>query len=1140
MNNSKSTNHSNNHTMKLKLKLSLTAALAGLFLAALLPGARAQNTNGIGINFVNSSLGGVDNTAADAMLPDDSAGPSPYTQANWNNLSRSGAVSVVTNSAGTAVPLVVNWDGPWSDSSGTLGLGTGDGKLMDGFLQPGWSGSSVPVGTNVYNTSQSDKPLIYVGGLNSWCAGIGVSGYTIVVYAAGYTWWGEGEHWIQAVSGDPLAGTMVSGADLTPHQFRVGNASFSGTFAQVSPTATNDAARAYNANYMVFAGLTNDAVLIRNSPLGWGGDCINGFQIIPISAVPPTPGTPTFSPSSTVFAGVPVTVTEVAIGDPLHPQLWYQWLKDNGDGLPIHPITDATNSTYNFTPANAASTYTITFAVAVSNIFGVATSTPAMLTVNPAVPPYVVSDTSPGPGNGSSNVYAFANGQVTFNASFDGPSPITYQWQDDTNSGYGSILNATNTSVTVSNQQLTDSGNYRLAANNSYGTSFSTPAPLTVLADPPAPAPSEAYAYMIYTNNPVAYWRFSETLDNTTNSVQAYDYSGHNFNGTYGHGVGMGSAVTGPQSPGFPGFEADNLAASFLNNYANGVITVPSILNLNTNAATISMWIQPGLNEGAYWGLFTWANGSDKAAFGFGPNVNSAGMAELGYTWNTNSADTYNWHSGLYPQPNQWSLVTLVVTPTNATIYMYYVDPNTGNIMPLKATNAMAHGIETFNGGNIRIGSDTYDGRNFNGLIDELAVFNRALSETEVQGLYLTALGVAGAPPVITTNPAPSVNLCGGQSFQITADGAGAPWPNYYWQAGAIGSGVFHNLTDGGRISGAHTSSLAFSSLSGTDTLDYRLVLSNAFGTATSSVCTLTVPSVPAGLWTANFQVTNNVNGTWGLWGSGSFAGHGPLGSGTYWNVVPFNNGPWGYCYVSSLSDLMDDGVTSSGVTCTIQGNGVGGASAPYAHSDILGLMTQHANINAVSTNPVVNMVQFSGLPNGTYNLAIIGINGPWNDRGGTFTVHAANGDQSGSLVNAQDQYLVLGDNTLIFTGVGVSGGWLGVDAYGTEVLPPPPATPKYTNNNEVDLNAVQLQLVQAKGNPAHISALNVSGGNVTMSGTCPDAGQTYRILCSTNVAAPLASWTPIATNTFPGGAFSDIIPANPAQPQLFYRIVEP
>lgn len=42
-----------------------------------------------------------------------------------------------------------------------------------------------------------------------------------------------------------------------------------------------------------------------------------------------------------------------------------------------------------------------------------------------------------------------------------------------------------------------------------------------------------------------------------------------------------------------------------------------------------------------------------------------------------------------------------------------------------------------------------------------------------------------------------------------------------------------------------------------------------------------------------------------------------------------------------------------------------------------------------------------------------------------------------------------------------------------------------------------------------------LTGGGLVLSGTNGPAGQQYRILSSTNVALPLASWTPVFTNTF-------------------------
>ena len=176
--------------------------------------------------------------------------------------------------------------------------------------------------------------------------------------------------------------------------------------------------------------------------------------------------------------------------------------------------------------------YSIQFVCVVSNIFGASTSAPATLSVNPAVAPYVTQDTTPGPGSGQAAVYAYAGGSVSFRAAFGG-TPPAYLWQ----SNLVNVLSATNSTLTLSNLSLSASANYQLTATNSIGGAASTPAPLVVLADPAAPNASSPYAYDVFTNGPAAYWRFSETLDNVGNYLQAYDYSGNGHNAIYGAGA---------------------------------------------------------------------------------------------------------------------------------------------------------------------------------------------------------------------------------------------------------------------------------------------------------------------------------------------------------------------------------------------------------------------------------------------------------------------------------------------------------------------------------------------------------------------------------------------------------------------------
>ncbi len=72
------------------------------------------------------------------------------------------------------------------------------------------------------------------------------------------------------------------------------------------------------------------------------------------------------------------------------------------------------------------------------------------------------------------------------------------------------------------------------------------------------------------------------------------------------------------------------------------------------------------------------------------------------------------------------------------------------------------------------------------------------------------------------------------------------------------------------------------------------------------------------------------------------------------------------------------------------------------------------------------------------------------------------------------------------------------------------------------------------------IGGVTLSGGSLVFSGTNGPAGQQYRILTTTNVALPRASWTPVWTNVFaPDGSYNytNTPGANPAG---FFLLVSP
>jgi hypothetical protein len=1058
--------------------------IAGAVLLAF--GTQSVPGQSIGCKIVAGGTGGIDNSRTNSMLPTDLAGVPAYAQTNWNNFSSSGSGAfTLTNSLGAPYSFNLQWSCGFSDTTGTwLGLSTPDGKLMDEFLSTWGPGPASPLANSVSGSAINDQPLVYVGGLNAWYKAEGAEGYGVVLYTTGYSYYETVEGYLESVSGSPLNNTMIEGSDLAPHLFEQDTSVYTGTYIPV--TSTSSGSPTGGGNYMFFNGFTNDAVLIRLQTTGYGQG-LNAFQFIPVFPTNPTPSLPVISPSSVVYAGVPVTITEAATGDPFHTNLWYQWFDDAGlGGAVTHAILNATNATFNFTPTNNSSTYNIQYVVMVTNIFGASTSAPVTLTVNPAVAPFVTQDTTPGPGNGLATVYAYAGGSVSFSGAFGG-TPATYLWQSNS----VDMLGATNATLTLRNLPLSASAGYDLTASNIVGGAATTPAALAVLADPLPPDASAAYPYDVFTNHPVAYWRFSETLDNTGNSVQAYDYSGNNNNATYGTALSDNQA--GPQSPALSGFESTNTGVTLLNNQNNSFLIAPP-LNLNTNAVTITAWINPSVVIGANWGLFTWVNGSDKAGFGFGGN-SSNGVAELGYVWNSNSPSTYNFHSGLYAPIGQWSFVALTITPTNSTIYLYYIDGGTGATNLLKSVQAITNVSEAFSGGTTWIGSDSFAGRNFDGSLDEVAVFNKSLSEAQVQDLFLKAIGAAGvAPGVADATIYPSASVYSGQNVRLSAGYTGTAPLSFQWQSSPDGN----VWTD---IAGANTSSVLVNPLT-VGTVYYHLKVSNSVGVATNNPAAVTftaLPSTPPALWTVNYEVTNNVlNYTTGA-GVGHYSGRGILGTGGYWNVLPDAAGAFSYVsQITSVSDLRDDGATHSGIFCSVVGgmSGFGSATAVQPDSsDIGNLLYQWVTVN--STN---NSLQFTGLPDGTYNLCFYGCDGSFNDRGTTFRAHGANGDQTASTINASPIVpLQQGVNFVVIPNVHAVGGTLNVD-----ILPTSPV-PTHNPNGEADFNGVQIQLVSYDV-PAPTVVLNGSMTNNGAGSSSMTLSWSQGVLqTSTNILGP---WT--------------------------------
>ncbi len=137
-------------------------------------------------------------------------------------------------------------------------------------------------------------------------------------------------------------------------------------------------------------------------------------------------------------------------------------------------------------------------------------------------------------------------------------------------------------------------------------------------------------------------------------------------------------------------------------------------LNVNTNNITFSAWIKRSGDQTSSSGLIFTRGGTTTSGFNFNDNN------ELGYHWD---GSQWWWDSGLVVPENKWTHVVLVITPTNATIYM---DEEV-------AVNNASHTVEPFDA-SLRLGADPHSSpRRFKGDMDEVAIWNRALTIDEIR-----------------------------------------------------------------------------------------------------------------------------------------------------------------------------------------------------------------------------------------------------------------------------------------------------------------------------------------------------------------------------------------------------------------------
>lgn len=228
------------------------------------------------------------------------------------------------------------------------------------------------------------------------------------------------------------------------------------------------------------------------------------------------------------------------------------------------------------------------------------------------------------------------------------------------------------------------------------------------------------YAQVILGDTPASYWRLGDLVAGSS----AADSAG-TVTGTYSGSVsrGMPGAVQGDQDS----------CAFFLNGHVD---MGNSYAFTGTAAFSCEAWVQlqqlpPGASNATIAGyFFSDANGGE----GWGLSVLNNGSIAF-YRYLSNTGDQVGTAANAMPL-GQWTHV--VATYNGATMYLYVNGVSVGSIA---STRSITAGTSV----SFQIAHDN-NGDGLTGMVDEVAVYNYALSATQVQNHYNAATFITNAP----------------------------------------------------------------------------------------------------------------------------------------------------------------------------------------------------------------------------------------------------------------------------------------------------------------------------------------------------------------------------------------------------------